>query len=178
MTKDDKEKKKDTKPYVFGFLLLLTFLIGYQTAINEASIKYNVYKFTNGEIDLVKRIMGSPKDRVAEDQILVTRDKIEIDIQNAEWSSYEPTGSMEPILSDTANGLYVEPKGPKDIQVGDIIAYSFNESPKPIVHRVTEIQEDEYGNVQYIVQGDANSEPDPEPVSFKDVKRVLIGVIY
>lgn len=176
--KKEKEKKKETKPYIFGFLLLITFLVGYQTAINEASIKYEVYKYTNGEIDLVKRTMGSPKDRVKENQILVTRDKIEIDIQNAEWSSYEPTGSMEPILSATANGLYIEPKGPKDIQVGDIIAYNLVEDAKPIVHRVTEIQEDEYGNIQYIVQGDANSESDPEPVLFKDVKRVLIGVIY
>ena len=105
-------------------------------------------------------------------------DKIEINVDGAEWSSYEPTGSMEPILSERANGLYLIPKGPEDIHVGDIIAYHYSTEDMDIVHRVVGIQKDKYGNYFYITKGDANPVPDPELVPYDNVKRILFGVIY
>ena len=175
---EERKKERKNKKWLYAVVLIITFLFGYQIALNRAVIKYDVYKFTNGNVDLIKKTFGSPKDRIKENQILVMRDKIEIVVADAGWSSYQPTGSMEPTLSDTANGLYLKPKGPKDIQIGDIIVYQEDTIKQPIVHRVVDIKEDEYGNIQYIVQGDANSEPDSKPVEFEQVIRVLIGIIY
>lgn len=167
------------KAYILiGLVLTLSFLFGYEIADNKDKITYDLYKFTNGNVDWVDKVEGAPGDRVLEDDIYVLRDKIEINIANAEWSSYEPTGSMEPILTHTANGLYLIPQGPEDIQVGDIVAYSLEGHDKDIVHRIVEIQKDEYGNYFYITKGDANPVPDPDPVPYDAIKRVLIGVLY
>lgn len=161
-----------------GIALILSFVFGYELASNQEKITYDLYKFTNGNIDLTEITIESPKDRIQENQIFVLKDKVEIKVPDAEWSSYEPTGSMKPILTHTANGLYVIPKGPEDVQAGDIIAYSLEGHDKDIVHRVVETQKDEHGNILYITKGDANPTIDPELVPFEDVKRVLIGVIY
>ncbi len=137
-----------------------------------------MYTFTEGEIDWVSEPVQSPGDKISEDKIFVFKDKIELRIPNAAWSSYEPTGSMEPVLSEKANGLYIVPKGPEDIEVGDIIAYSREGHDRDIVHRVMEISQDEHGNYYYITKGDANPVPDPNPIYYKDIQRVLIGIIY
>jgi len=164
-------------PILIGTAMLMSFIFGYMISSNKEKISYDLYRFTKGNIEM-ERTINSPSDRVSEDLITVSENKIEIDIQDVEWSSYAPTGSMEPTLSETANGLYVKPKGPEDIKVGDIIAYSSEGHSRDIVHRVVEINKDEYGNYYYVTKGDANPVPDPEPVEFDMVKRVLIGIIY
>jgi len=163
---------------MIGLGLLLSFLIGYGLANNRDKLTYELYKYTNGDLDLTVQPVGSPADRVGEDQIYVLKDKIEIIIKNAEWSSYEPTGSMEPVLTNTANGLYIIPKGPEEIKEGDIIAYSLKGHDKDIVHRVIKIMKDEQGNYFYVTKGDANPVIDPELVPYDNVKRILFGVIY
>jgi signal peptidase I len=101
-----------------------------------------------------------------------------LDVPDTLWSSYEPTGSMEPVLSEKANGIYILPKGPEDIKVGDIVAYSKDDHSKDIVHRVVGVTRDEYGNTFYKLKGDANPVPDPELVPYNKVQRILVGVIY
>jgi signal peptidase I len=148
-------------------------------ANSQQRITYDLYKFTKGNVDLVTRPVHAPRDRIIEDNIYVLKDKIEIDIPNAEWSSYEPTGSMEPVLTDTANGLYVLPKGPEDIQVGDIVAYTLGDGvSKDIVHRVIAVTKDENGNYYYTTKGDANPVSDPDLVPYNNIKRILIGILY
>lgn len=161
-----------------GFAVIISFLLGYELSSNKEKITYDLYKYSSGNIDWVESPVESPQDRISESQISVMRNKIEIDILDAEWSSYEPTGSMEPLLSEKANGLYVIPKGPEDIKPGDIVAYSVEGRGKDIVHRVIEVEKDEHGNYYYTTKGDANPVPDPELVPYQNIKRVLIGVIY
>lgn len=154
-------------------------MFGFEVSKSQERITYDLYKFTKGNVDLTTRPIEAPKDRVSEDQIYVLKDKIEVIVPNAEWSSYEPTGSMEPVLTDTANGLYVLPKGPEDIQVGDIVAYTLGDGQsKDIVHRVIEITKDENGNYYYTTKGDANPVADPDPVPYQNIKRILIGILY
>lgn len=163
---------------MIGIIILISIVFGYELASNQGKITYDLYKFSAGGIDWTQKSIPGPADRVKENQIEVTKDNIIIQVPDAEWSSYSPTGSMEPVLSDTANGLYLKPKGPEDIKIGDIIAYDMEGQPRPIVHRVTSIQKDQYGNVQYITKGDSNAVPDPEPVPYDKVLRVLIGILY
>lgn len=159
-------------------VLALSFMFGFEVATQKERISYDLYKFTNGGVDWVEKPVNSPADRISEDQIYVLKNKIEIDVPNAEWSSYEPTGSMEPVLSHTANGLYLIPKGPEEIKIGDIVAYSLDDHAKDVVHRVVDVYKDEHGNYFYITKGDANPIPDPEPVPYTAIQRVLIGVLY
>ena len=158
--------------------IAMTFLFGFEIATNKEKITYDLYKFTKGGVDWTSKPVNSPQDRISEDQIYVLKDKIEIMVPGAEWSAYEPTGSMEPLINEKANGLYILPKGPEDIQPGDIIAYTYDETQKDVVHRVVGVEKDEHGNYFYITKGDANPVPDPDPVPYTNIKRILIGVIY
>ena len=65
-----------------GALVVLAFLFGYEIAMNKDKLSYDLYKFTNGNVDWVEAPPSGPADRISEDQIYVLRDKIEIDIQN------------------------------------------------------------------------------------------------
>lgn len=77
----------------------------------------------------------------------------------------EPTviysGSMKPAF-DVGDIVLVDDVDPDSIETGDII--QFIRDDVPILHRVVEIREDEDGR-SFIVKGDANEEPDSEPVS-------------
>jgi signal peptidase len=51
----------------------------------------------------------------------------------------------------------------EEIQKGDIIQYFDPDMPIPVVHRVHEITMEE-NNKFYITKGDANSDPDSDPI--------------
>lgn len=71
------------------------------------------------------------------------------------------TGSMSPSL-EPGTLVIVEPK--EHIQIGDVITYQVRPGePEVITHRV--VGETVGGSqTSFITQGDANSDPDPEPV--------------
>lgn len=117
----------------------------------------------------------SPGDHIKESQIRVYNDKVELNIQNAIWSRFADTNSMDPLLDAGSNGLEVVPSNAEDIQVGDIISYQSNDGI--IVHRVIKIAEDEQGKY-FIVKGDNNPAQDPGKVRFEQVKGIMVGVIY
>jgi len=72
------------------------------------------------------------------------------------------SGSMEPKMYP--GDVVIIAKVPADnIQTGDIIQFRVPEEVT-IMHRVIEIQETEEGGKVFITKGDANDEPDSEPV--------------
>ena len=72
------------------------------------------------------------------------------------------SGSMEPKMH--AGDVVIIAKVPADnIELGDIIQFRVPEEIT-IMHRVIEIQETEGGGKLFITKGDANDEPDSEPV--------------
>jgi hypothetical protein len=118
----------------------------------------------------------SPADHIAESQIKVYNNKIELDIQNAIWSKFTNTNSMDPFLDEGSNGIEIIPTSESQIEVGDIISYE-SKAGGIIVHRVIKIEQDEEGTY-FIVKGDNNPIQDPEQVRFSQVKGIVVGIIY
>ena len=118
----------------------------------------------------------SPQDVIKENQIIVTKDKVIIYIDNAEWSKYADSHSMEPLLSSSANGLEIIPICNK-IKNGDIIVYASKTINELIVHRVIKIEEDKDG-LFFTLKGDNNNVVDPEKVRCSQIKYQVIGIIY
>jgi uncharacterized protein (UPF0248 family) len=125
---------------------------------------------------LMIRDKPSPQDWIAEDQIKVYKDRVELNIQNVRWSKFTDTKSMDPVLDQGANGLEIVPESEDDIKVGDIISYKQDEDTI-IIHRVVEINEDEKGWYA-VAKGDNNKARDPYKIRFNNIEGVLIGVIY
>ncbi|MDP3733709.1 MAG: hypothetical protein Q8R37_00625 [Nanoarchaeota archaeon] len=117
----------------------------------------------------------SPSDWIKEEQIKVYDSRVILDIENANWSQFTNTNSMDPFLDEDANAIEIVPKDPLDIHVGDIISY--HTVFGVLIHRVIETGEDDQG-IYYLVQGDNNSFRDPFKIRFEDVEGVLVAIIY
>ena len=115
-----------------------------------------------------------PSDRISEDNIQVLEDKIIISIDNPSVSRYANTNSMIPINDEGANGIRIVPQSEDEISVGDII--TFEEDGMLIVHRVTEIGQDEQGKY-FITKGDNNAFTDGK-IRFDQIRYLTIGVLY
>ncbi len=163
---DDTNKTKHII-VIICLIIILIFCAGYTT--------FNYYGFH------LERHSGeelpSPSDIISRNQIHVYDDKIVIDIENASWSSFIDTNSMDPLMDYGAHGFEIKPKNELSINVGDIITYNSIYTEYPIVHRVIEIDYDKHGWYA-ILKGDNNLHPDPEKVRFDDVEGILIGIIY
>lgn len=116
----------------------------------------------------------APSNWISEEDIIIMKDKIIINVDNADISYYGATGSMKPTLDENANGIRIIPSSPDSINVGDII--SFNRDGILIVHRVIEKGLDDNG-LYFITKGDNNSFSDGK-VRFEDIKYITIGILY
>ncbi len=118
---------------------------------------------------------SSPGDWIKEDQIKVYGNRVVIDIDNPVWVEFADTNSMDPLFDAESHAIEIAPKRPEDIHAGDVISYG---TPfGTVVHRVVEVGRDGKG-IYYLVQGDNNGAADPFKVRFKDVKGVVVAVIY
>ncbi len=117
----------------------------------------------------------SPASRVSENQIQIFSDHVAIQIPNVQWASFTDTNSMDPLLDVGAHGLQIIPSKKSDIHVGDIITYKYD--TERIIHRVVYISQDSKG-WYCIVKGDNNKVADPGKVRFKQIDRLLIGILY
>jgi signal peptidase I len=77
------------------------------------------------------------------------------------------SGSMEPAL-DVGGLVVIRPVDAGQVEVGDVISFKLPDVDTPICHRVTDIQETDGGRV-FRTKGDANEEPDPNPVPAQSV---------
>ena len=182
-------------------LLILVFMLGviatniyaYHTTSND-NINNNLKTFINNDgsyefrtENTLSRTLAiltepveekpSPKDRISEEQIRVTKDKIEINLKNAEWAEFTDTNSMDPIIDSEAHAIEIIPKNEEDIQVGDIVAYESEYAKGSIIHRIVYQGKDEKGTY-YVMKGDNNPTSDPGRIRFKQIKRVVVAIIY
>ncbi|MCX6707645.1 MAG: signal peptidase I, partial [Candidatus Woesearchaeota archaeon] len=119
----------------------------------------------------------SPYDHVPEDNIKVYSDKVVIALSDPSWASFTDTNSMDPVLDTGANSIEIKPANPKDVHVGDIISFKTVYSSGIVIHRVSEIGEDETGTF-YLTKGDNNPTADPGKRRFEDIVGIVVGVIY
>lgn len=88
------------------------------------------------------------------------------------------SGSMNPAF-DTGSLIFVKPKKPEEIAVGDIITFKGLGANQSLTsHRVVEINNDA-GNISFITRGDANEANDPTPVPVGNlVGKVSFAIPY
>ncbi|MBU0757328.1 MAG: hypothetical protein KKF44_04630 [Nanoarchaeota archaeon] len=120
---------------------------------------------------------ASPHDWIKQSQIHVEKDRVVIDIKNAEWAMFTDTNSMDPVIDEDSHAIEIVPESPGDIHVGDIVSYDSKFSDGTIIHRVVRIGFDETG-WYCIMKGDNNRDEDPGKVRFPQIKRVLVGILY
>lgn len=147
---------------------LLIFSLGFTSFI---LIKSNSTEFP---LSIKSYEKASPSDYIEEKNILVYKDRVVIILDNPSLSNYADTNSMLPVLDIGANGIRIAPKNEKDIRVGDIISFEFED--KIVVHRVINIGEDQEGTY-YITKGD-NNPIDDGKIRFEDIKAKTVAIIY
>jgi hypothetical protein len=121
--------------------------------------------------------VASPADRILENQILVTNEKIVLNIPGAEWASFTDTNSMDPVIDSGAHAIELAPKSEDDVQIGDIVAYASEYAEGTIIHRVVHKSQDEKGTY-FVLKGDNNPTSDPGKVRFSQIKSVVVAIIY
>ena len=120
---------------------------------------------------------AGPADRITESQIFVYGDRVLLDVENAQWSRFTDTKSMEPVIHAGANALQIVPQHPDEIEVGDIISYRSEYTDGIIIHRVIHKGEDQLGTY-FIAKGDNLPTSDPGRIRFEQIERVVIAIIY
>ncbi|MBN2053064.1 signal peptidase I [Candidatus Woesearchaeota archaeon] len=121
--------------------------------------------------------IASPASRIAEDNIMVLKDKVVLNIQDAEWAYFTDTNSMDPVIDEGAHAIEVVPKTEGEIKVGDIVAYESEYAEGTIIHRVVFKGEDEQGTY-FTLKGDNNPVNDPGRIRFSQIKSVVVAIIY
>ncbi len=119
----------------------------------------------------------TPGDHLTRQDIIVHKDKVVLDINDAIIARFTATNSMDPVLDEKANAIEVVPRSEDEVSVGDIIAYTNRHIDGTIIHRVIKKGRDEHGTY-YIVRGDNNARADPYKVRFADIKSVVVAIIY
>jgi signal peptidase I len=86
------------------------------------------------------------------------------------------SGSMLPKI-DIGDIVIVQKVEPNQIKVGDVILFREIEQKTRINHRVIEIRKDERGLPLFITKGDANQNPDSDPVIAEQLKGKVVYVV-
>jgi len=156
--------------------ILIFFLGFFSCAFILLSISYSNIEvpFQNQILIFPNYSTISPSDSVAEENILLYKDRIILLIPGASISNYAPTGSMRPLLDEGSNGIRIVPNSEDEIKIGDIISYQAGNNL--IVHRVIKKGFDEEG-IYFITKGDNNSFED-EKIRFSDIKYKTIGILW
>ncbi|OYT32432.1 hypothetical protein DRJ22_04315 [Candidatus Woesearchaeota archaeon] len=118
----------------------------------------------------------SPYNWINEDNIELRQDGVFIHIDNPKWAVIADTNSMDPVIDENTHVIQIVPKSVSDIHVGDIISYA-SEYGFTIIHRVISTGRDEQGWYA-VAKGDNNDHIDPWKIRFKDIKKVLVAIIY
>lgn len=177
-------------------IIVLAFMVGIVSTIGVSNVfassnqpvTTTTYVVSNNDNDedssFVTRILGikneekpSPFNWIPERDISVQKDKVIIEIKNAQWSKFTNTNSMDPVLDNGANAIQIVPSSETDIHIGDIVSYQSKYAEGTIIHRVIEIGYDKEG-WYVIMKGDNNPRQDPGKVRFSQIKRVLVAIIY
>ena len=123
------------------------------------------------------KYIPSPTNFFNEDQILVYKDKVKLDVENILWASFADTKSMLPTINKDSNALQIIPECPEDIALGDIVSYKSKYADGIIIHRVVHIDEDDEG-VYFVLKGDNNPASDPGKIRCSQIDRKVVAIIY
>ena len=161
-------------------LITMVFLIGFLSnslfsAITAKNTAIPIFEGLNGLFKANE--VNSPANHILMQNIHVYDSRILLDIQDAEWSIFSDTNSMDPVLDKDSNGIEIKPNSPEDIMIGDIISYKSNIIDGIIVHRVVGTGGDEQGWFA-TAKGDNNPEKDPEKVRFEQIQGIVVAIIY
>lgn len=124
---------------------------------------------------LVAKERASPHDWVKESDIEMYSDGVVLSIDNPQWAVFADTNSMDPVIDSGSHAIEIIPKTPEDIHVGDIVSYSTPNGT--IIHRVVETGYDNDGWYA-VFKGDNNPIKDPNKVRFKDIRRIVVAIVY
>ena len=171
----------------------LAFLIGFLlgTALMIAAATTLVYSQDSEKVETahdttVKQLLDSmngaeeipsPCDRISEDQIFVFKERIIIEMPDAEWARFTDTNSMDPVIDEGANAIEYVPKSSQEICVGDIVSYESRYADGVLIHRVAELGYDDNGWYA-VMKGDNNPYKDPGKIRWSQIKRVVVAIIY
>ncbi|MCG1008414.1 signal peptidase I [Halorubrum lacusprofundi] len=89
----------------------------------------------------------------------------------AEYSYVVQSGSMEPAIG-TGSVVFVAERPAEKIGEGDVITFADSQTGPTTTHRVIEKHQGE-SSIRFRTKGDANEDPDPEPV-YRDE---IVGVV-
>lgn len=135
---------------------------------------YMVSSWDQSVTGLAVSDLAAPSDYLDSHGIYIYQDKVTLDIEGAQLSHYDSTGSMLPTLSERVNGVTVAPESPDDISVGDIV--SFRRNGELIVHRVIEKGTDAEGTY-FVTKGD-NAVSDDGKIRFGQIERKIVAIVY
>lgn len=88
-------------------------------------------------------------------------------VVGAEHSFVVLSGSMEPALSP-GDAVVVDETDPADIEEGDVITFARSSGDTAVTHRVVDVREED-GRPVFETKGDANDDPDRQPVPAENV---------
>ncbi len=151
----------------------MKYAVGLVAAMFLLVLSLLIFTFSIAQSPSTERL--SPSDWILENQIHVFDDRVVLNLENAQWSRFTNTNSMDPLFDENANALEIKPQSPTSIQLGDIISYNYNGSI--FIHRVVQMGQDQKG-FYYIVQGDNASQPDSHQVRFEEIHGVVVAIIY
>lgn len=182
-----------------AFIIIIAFICGVMSTLfissayipNEPSVSTTTYVVANADTvkaqsdeQFITKILGltneelpSPYNWIKESQISVEGNQVVIKIDDAQWSRFTDTNSMDPVIDKGANAIQIVPENEAQIHVGDIVSYESDYSDGIIIHRVVEVGYDKDG-WYCLMKGDNNSRVDPGKVRFKQIKRITVAVIY
>ncbi|MEB3788021.1 MAG: signal peptidase I [Desulfurococcales archaeon] len=86
------------------------------------------------------------------------------------------SGSMTPGIQVGDVAVAREVESPEDLEIGDIVLYERSDG-KLVLHRIVDTTRDSQGSTLYITKGDANPEPDPDPVAYKSIVGELLFTV-
>lgn len=159
--------------------LLSIVIILLSITLISAYKDYDELELKNGYINF------NPKDRINTKDIKIYEDKIIIE-GTFEKRESKGTGSMLPLLFKGATYFYTDPRSPRDIKKGDIIVFKkpkemikngFKRKGTLVIHRVIKKGIDLKGFYFYTA-GDNNQKEDGAKIRFKDITKVMVGVIW
>ena len=93
-------------------------------------------------------------------------------VTGADYSYIVQSGSMEPAIP-TGSIVFVKDVPAENIQEGDVITYAESRGAPSTTHRVIQ-KFDEGAGIRFQTKGDANEDPDPEPVYRDEIVGVVI----
>ena len=161
------------------FTIIVVFILGWSLhdVFNNINSEQPAKTVTGQVISTLQNERPSPSDIIKEQDIHVYNNKVIIDVDDPQWAKFTDTNSMDPVFDKGANAIQIVPTKAEQIQVGDIISFEAGFESGTIIHRVIEIEEDEDGWYAR-TKGDNNPVRDPGKVRFKQVKKMLVAIIY